>query len=376
MTHSRIYLHPPATDDREIAQLIEVMKSGWVSTVGPALDLFEQRLEQLHRNKRVLALNSGTSALHLALKLAGVGEGDPVGVSSLTFCASANVVLYEKAIPVFFDSEDRSWNLNPELLEGFLQRQPLKALILTHLFGMPARINDIKTICEKYGVSLIEDAAGALGSTFDGQAVGTFGTYGIVSFNGNKIVTTSGGGALICDDTNYEKGLKLATQAKESGSTYYKHLELGYNYRLSNVLAGLGVAQLSKLRGYLSRKKDLFEYYRAHLPEKWFKFQETVGPAVSNHWLTSIVFQEPLRGAVMRQDLIDALEKANIESRPIWRPMHLQPLYDGCQAIGGDVSKELFEYGICLPSGVNLSLEDQDRIIQIILDLLVSRGLS
>ena len=376
MAKERVYLHPPAIDDQEIDHVIDVLKSGWVSTVGSVLDHFERDLEMIHADKRVLALNSGTSALHLGLRLAGITTGDRVGVSSLTFCASANVVLYEGAIPVFFDSEGDGWNLDPVLLEEYLTKNHLKALILTHLFGMPAQIKEIRRICMENGVLLIEDAAEALGATYDDQAVGTFGAYGALSFNGNKIVTTSSGGALICDEYQYEEGLKLASQAKEPGTSEYHHLALGYNYRLSNVLAGIGVAQLRKLPAYLARKQDLFQYYADHLPGKYFQLQASSGRAKSNHWLTGIVVQETVQEEISPSEIIEVLEKANIEARHFWKPMHLQPLYQDSKVIGGGQSEWLFKNGICLPSGAGLSQIDQDRIVSVILEFLISRGLS
>lgn len=237
MSEKRIYLNAPEAGDLEIDHVTRAIQSGWISTVGEELNKFEQELEQLVSPKRVLALNSGTSALHLALKLSGMKPGDRVGVSSLTFCASANVVLYEQGIPVFIDSEATGWNLDPILLEGYLSGNQLHALILTHLYGMPANVIEIKRICDQHGVILIEDAAESLGATVFGQSTGSIGDYGVFSFNGNKIITTSGGGALVTDASGYEKALKWATQSKKSNSLAYHHEEIGYNYRFSNILA-------------------------------------------------------------------------------------------------------------------------------------------
>lgn len=376
MSSDRIYLNPPETGDLEIEHLIRAVRSGWISTVGHELVQFEEALEEYTRSNRVLALNSGTSALHLALKLSGMQPGDRVGVSSLTFCASANVVRYEQGIPIFFDSEAQGWNLDPALLESYLSKNRLHALILTHLYGMPARIIEIKRICEKWGVTLIEDAAESLGATVSGQFTGTIGEYGAYSFNGNKIITTSGGGALVTNDAGYDLGLKWATQSKEEHSLAYHHEELGYNYRLSNILAALGSAQLARLPEYLKKKREIHQYYGDFLPANCFACQEAQNPEMSsNYWLNGFVVSEPICNELTPSEVITHLEKHNIEARPFWKPMHLQPLYENCEKVGGTVSEDLFNKGFCLPSGVGLSAYDLERIVSVLRELLISRGL-
>ncbi len=376
MSNSRIYLNAPEAGDLEIEHLIRAVKGGWISTVGKELDLFEQSLEGYVRPRKVLALNSGTSALHLALKLSGMKPGDRVGVSSLTFCASANVVLYEQGIPVFFDSEAKGWNLDPDLLESYLSNNELHAVIVTHLYGMPADIFEIKRICAKFGVILIEDAAESLGASISGQFTGAIGDYGVYSFNGNKIITTSGGGALVTDRNGYDVGLKWATQSKEKHSLAYHHEELGYNYRLSNILAAMGSAQLSKLQEYLKKKREIHQYYREFLPANCFKFQEAIDTALlSNFWLNGLLITETIQSKLTPTEVITYLEQHNIESRPFWKPMHLQPLYQHCEKVGGAVSETLFNTGFCLPSGVGLSHHDLERVVTALRELLISRGL-
>lgn len=376
MSTARIYLNAPEAGPLETERLISAVNSGWISTVGKELDRFEQVLESQVESKRVLALNSGTSALHLALKLSGIKPGDHVGVSSLTFCASANVVLYEQGTPVFFDSKEHDWNMDPALLEAYLSNNHLHALILTHLYGMPADVIEIKRICKKWGVQLIEDAAESFGATISGQFTGAIGDYGAYSFNGNKIITTSGGGALVTDEAGYDLGLKWATQAREKDSLAYQHEEVGYNYRLSNILAALGTAQLTKLQEYLRKKREIHQYYQASLPASCFKFQQAGATDVfSNYWLNGIVIRDAISDELTPSDVINHLEKHNIESRPFWKPMHLQPLYESCEKIGGAISEDLFNRGFCLPSGVGLSKQDLERIVDAIGELLISRGL-
>lgn len=376
MNNARIYLNAPDTGASEIEHLTRAVESGWISTVGKELERFEQELENLVGQKRVLALNTGTSALHLALKLSGMQPGDRVGVSDLTFCASANVVLYEQGIPIFFDSDEESWNLNPALLEEYLSENRLHALILTHLYGMPADVFEIKRICKKSGVVLIEDAAESLGATVSGAVTGAIGDYGIFSFNGNKIITTSGGGALIANSKDYDTGLKWATQSKEEGSLAYHHEEIGYNYRLSNILAALGTAQLAKLPDYLKKKQVIHQYYRDHLPACCFAFQESKYPDMnSNFWLNGLTIRAAIADDLTPTDVIVHLEKHDIESRPFWKPMHLQPLYSQAEKVGGTVSESLFNSGFCLPSGVGMRINELEHVVTVLRELLISRGL-
>lgn len=359
MKNQRIYLSPPNVGIEEATSLSQVVSEGWISSVGSFIDLFETNLEKIYPNRRVLALNSGTSALHLSVILAGIGKGDTVGVSTLTFAASVNVILYQDAIPVFIDSELDTWNLDPDLLREYLHntdRKP-KAIIVTHLYGVPARIDEIKQVCEENSVILIEDAAEAVGSTFQQEALGSFGDFGILSFNGNKIITTSGGGALICNNRNYERGLHLSTQAN-SGRLDYYHKEIGYNYRMSNVLAGIGVAQLNKLKDFVSTKRSTFEYYKKHLSE-WFEFPDEPDNSFCNRWLTTPIAKEGFD----IEKLMAHLDSINIESRRLWRPMHLQPIYKQFKSLGGAVSEGLYRKGICLPSGTGLTKKQIDKVI-------------
>ena len=375
MSRPRIYLSPPSVDHEELEEVRKALESGWVTTMGPAVDGFEKQLEAAYPTKRALTLNSGTSGLHLALKQAGVQAGDRVGVSSFTFCASANVVKYEQAIPVFFDSENTSWNLDPELLEAYLRKKPLKAFVLTHLFGMPAAMGAIREVCDRYGVFLIEDAAEGVGSTWDGQPLGGIGDAGVLSFNGNKLLTTGGGGALITHEEGYQQALKWATQSKESDHLAYHHEELGYNYRMSNLLAAVGLAQWRKLPLFLSRKQQIYQRYQEALGETGiFDFQQpTHEGAKSNRWLTTVVIRPDYRQALCPKRMIDALELENIEARFLWKPMHLQPLYADCEMVQNHVSETLFEWGLCLPSGVGLSEADQDRIIACVLQTITEQ---
>ena len=360
MNRDRIYLAKPNVDSQEMNSLKAVLDSGWIAPVGPALDSFEKKIEHYYLNKRVLALNSGTSALHLALILAGVSDGDHVAVGTLTFAACANAVLYERAIPVFIDSEERTWNLNPELLRDYLSKAELKpkAIIVTHLYGMPADIEAIASIADEYGITLIEDAAEAMGSSYNGKAVGQFGNYGVLSFNGNKIITSGGGGALILDETEYEHGLHLATQAN-SGINEYEHDEAGYNYRLSNVLAGVGLGQIEKLNKFVKTKREIYNRYKSELDE-FLNFTSEENGCFSNRWLSVALLkndQSPL-------ELITHLESCNIEARRMWKPLHMHNAYKEAPFFSTEVSENLFQRGICLPSGTGLTLDEQQYVIK------------
>ena len=320
---NRIYLSPPNTNEAEKKALDDALASGWIAPAGPELLRFEQQLSEYFNSKSVLLLNSGTAALHLSLVLAGVGEGDVVLTSSFTFAACANVIHYQNAIPVFIDSESDTWNIDPALLEEYLGNctVPPKALIATHLYGVPAEIQQLKSICKRYGVLLIEDAAEALGAYAGTRPVGSFGDFGIVSFNGNKVITTSGGGALICSEDHYKNGLHLATQANR-GVGEYDHDQVGYNYRLSNVLASLGASQFEKLHLFLNRKKSIFQKYREALSDYLLFPQEKAGNQ-SNYWLTTALLKDSHSPA----ELLQWLEDANIESRRLWKPLHLHKAY-------------------------------------------------
>ena len=355
----RIYLSPPNVDDREQQALTNALAGGWVAPVGPELDLFTKHLESYFRGKKALLLNSGTSALHLSLILAGIEAGDHVLSSTMTFAACANVIRYQHAIPVFIDSEADTWNIDPGLLKEYLahcETRP-KAVIVTHMYGVPARIAEIKKIVEHYDIPLIEDAAESLGATYEGQPLGAFGKYGIVSFNGNKIVTTSAGGALICDDEEFNEGLHLATQANR-GVGEYDHDHVGYNYRMSNLLASLGISQFEKLEVFLQAKRKIFNRYRDEL-SPWISFPKEQEHNQSSYWLTTGLMksdQHPM-------SLIEWLERDTIEARRLWKPLHLHEAYNMFEFVGSGISEELFEKGICLPSGTGLTEAQQTGVI-------------
>ncbi len=349
----------------------EVFASNWIAPLGPQVDAFEQEFAEKVGAKYALALSSGTAALHLALIHLGVGPGDEVLVSTLTFAASANPVVYQGARPVFIDSERTSWNMDPNLLEDVLKRKARagkrpKAIVVVHLYGQAADLDAILALGERYGVPVIEDAAEALGATYRGRAPGTLGKAGIFSFNGNKIITTSGGGMLVSDDAELiAHARKLATQARDP-APHYQHSEIGYNYRLSNVLAAIGRGQLQVLDDRVRRKREIFDIYRHALGDvSGIDFMPEAPWGRSNRWLTVITVAPEQFGAT-REDIRLALEAENIESRPVWKPMHLQPVFQSCEVVGGAVAEALFAKGLCLPSGTAMSMADQQRVIDTI----------
>ncbi|HLU36044.1 MAG TPA: aminotransferase class I/II-fold pyridoxal phosphate-dependent enzyme [Thermomicrobiales bacterium] len=367
----RIFLSPPHLDDAEFDFVREAFDSNWIAPVGPHVDAFEREFAAKVGAPHAVALSSGTAALHLAVRLCGVGPGDDVLVSSLTFCASVNPILYEGGVPVFIDSETASWNLDPNLVEDVLRRKAAqgktpKALVAVHLYGQAADLDPLVDLCGKYGVTLIEDAAEALGATYKGRSPGVFGKAGIFSFNGNKIITTSGGGMLVTADADLARhARKLATQARDD-APHYEHSEIGYNYRLSNVLAGIGRGQLRVLDDRVQARRQIFQWYRkglADLPGLAFMPEAPWGR--STRWLTCITIDPNAFGAD-REQIRLALEKANIEARPVWKPMHLQPAYRHFKVAGGDVSEALFRNGLCLPSGSSLTESDVERIVEIL----------
>jgi dTDP-4-amino-4,6-dideoxygalactose transaminase len=351
----------------------EAFDSNWIAPLGPNLNGFEQDLESyLLEDRFVACVVSGTAAIHLALRLAGVSVGDEVLCQSFTFVATANPIIYQGAIPIFIDSELDTWNmctaaLEEAIIDRISKGNKPKAILVVHLYGIPAKIIEIAAIAKKYDITLIEDAAEALGSSFKGQKCGTFGDFGILSFNGNKIITTSGGGALVCKtEVNKHKAVFLATQAKDT-APHYQHSEIGYNYRMSNVLAGIGRGQMEVLDKHISLRRGMNQFYKA-----LFKdidgisiFKEPSKDYYSNHWLTCILVDEAKVG-FSREELRLHLEENNIESRPLWKPMHLQPVFIDAAYYGGTVSESLFEDGLCLPSGSNLSNNDRDRISKVI----------
>jgi len=350
--------------------------------VGPNIDAFEREFAEYVGARHAVAVTSGTAALHLSLRLSGVGAGDEVLVSTLTFCASVNPILYQNATPIFIDSERASWNLDPNLLEDELKRRAErgklpKALVLVHLYGQCADIDPIVALCEEYGVELIEDAAEALGAAYwggasvaspqrRGRSPGIFGRFGIFSFNGNKIITTSGGGMLVTDDEQLANhARKLATQARDD-APHYEHSEVGYNYRMSNILAGVGRGQLQVLEDRVAARRRNFEYYREHLGDlPGFDFMPEAPWGRHTRWLTCLTIDPDDFGAT-REEVRLALEAENIEARPVWKPMHLQPVYGQFPVVGGRVSEELFEKGLCLPSGSAMTEEDLARVVGVV----------
>ena len=374
---SRIYLSPPHLSGLEKEFLHEALDSNWIAPLGPQVDSFEQEISQYLGVKSAVALSSGTAALHLALRISGVKSGDIVLCPSLTFSSSANVILYESAIPVFIDSDTKTWNLDVFSLEKAIasskkQNISPKALIVVDLYGQSADYDIITNICKKNNIVVIEDAAEALGSEYNGAKCGSFGKAGIFSFNGNKIITTSGGGMLVSNDEKFvEQARFLSTQAREP-KIHYEHKELGYNYRMSNLLAAVGRGQLAVLDERVRSKREIFSTYKSALEHiEGFKFMPEASYGISNRWLTTLTINEDVAG-FNRDKVIKKLEKENIESRPVWKPMHLQPLYKDFEYFvseKGDISQMLFNNGLCLPSGTSLSINDQEKIIDIILSI-------
>lgn len=366
MNSKRILLSPPHMGGTEQTYIAQAFQDNWIAPTGPHIDLFENRLvDFLDEKSQVVALNSGTAAIHLGLQLLGVQKGDVVLCQSLTFIASVNPVLYLGATPVFIGSEKETWNLCPIALEEAVLNQlnkgiQPKAILVVHLYGMPAKMNEIITISKKYNIPILEDAAEALGSSYDGKPCGTFGDFGVFSFNGNKIITTSGGGALIChSEVAKKKAIFLATQSKED-AVHYEHMQVGYNYRMSNVAASIGLGQLEVLSEHIQHRKQNHHFYKQlfeNLSEVTLH-QEPNEDFISNHWLTVI----QLASFEQREALRLHLEKYNIESRPVWKPMHLQSLFQGNLYFGDDLADKLFDNGLCLPSGSNLSEEDKKCI--------------
>ena len=370
-TQRRIYLSPPHLDGRERELLLQAYDSNWITTLGPHVDAFEQEMCQKIGIKHAAALGSGTAALHLALLMLGVGQRDEIICSDLTFSASANAITYLGANPVFIDSNRPTWNMDPELLGEELitsaQKGKLpKAVIAVDIYGQCADYDPIIEICKKYEIPIIEDAAEALGATYNGTFAGKFGVMGIFSFNGNKIVTTSGGGMLVSENEDYIKQARfLSTQARDP-APHYQHSHIGYNYRLSNLLAAVGRGQLERLDEKVAKKRLINEFYRkalSDLPGIEFMPEATYGK--SNFWLTVILIT-PEKFGVNREVVRLSLEAENIETRPIWKPMHLQPVFKDCRIRGGAVSEDLFERGLCLPSGTQLTEEDLGRVVKVI----------
>ncbi len=363
----RIFLSPPDVGSAERTAVERAFDGGWIAPLGPEVDGFEAELAAATDRSHGVALSSGTAALHLALIQAGVGPGDRVVVQSLTFAATANAVKYTGAEPIFVDSEERSWNIDPDLLAEVLDdadrdAAPIKAVIAVDLYGQCADYDRIEPICRERGVVLIEDAAEALGATYHGRAAGSYGASAALSFNGNKIITTSGGGALVTDDADYATRCRfLATQARDP-APHYQHSELGFNYRMSNLLAAVGRAQLTDLKRRVDRRRDHNRFYREALEGiAGVTFMPEPEGTRSSCWLTALTIDPELAGA-SREDVRLHLETLDIESRPVWKPMHLQPYYAGCAMAGGSISARVFDLGLCLPSGSTLSDAEREWI--------------
>jgi len=361
----RLYLSPPHMGGNERKYIDEVFASNYIAPLGAFVDRFEEAICRFTGSSAAAAVSSGTAAIHLALRLAGVGEGDRVLASTFTFIGSVAPILYQKAIPVFVDS-DESWNADPRRVEEAIEKVRPKAFVLTHLYGQSAKVDAIAALCEAHGVTLIEDAAESLGARLHGRQTGTFGRFGIYSFNGNKIITTSGGGMLVSDEEEaIAHARKLATQAREP-APWYEHEELGYNYRMSNVLAATGVGQMEVLPERIAKKRQIFDWYREALADREeVEWMPEIPGSLGNRWLTTLKLH---RGDPL--EIIAALEEANIEARPLWKPMHRQPLFSDAEVYGGAVSEELFARGLCLPSGTAMERKDVERVASVIRKVL------
>lgn len=371
---TKIWLSSPHIGDNELRYVNEAFESNWIAPLGPHVNAFEVGLQVQTKTHHAAALSSGTSAIHLALILLGVKSGDTIFCQSITFSASANPIAYQGANPVFIDSESETWNMDPQLLKTALleakEKGTLpKAIIPVHLYGMPAKMDEIISVAKEFNVPVIEDAAEALGSNINNNPCGSYGEFGVLSFNGNKIITTSGGGALLSNNAEMiEKARFLATQARDS-APHYQHSHIGYNYRMSNVLAGIGRGQLEVLNQRVEARRSNYNRYVSYfsrLNENGFniKFQEEPDGYFSNRWLTCILVDPKLNNGLTREIVRLTLDEENIESRPLWKPMHQQPIFANCKSYINGVSDKLFEEGLCLPSGSNLTDEEFDRIFE------------
>ena len=370
MSNSKIWLSSPHMGGNELNYVNEAFNTNWVAPLGPNVTGFEQDLENyIGNNSFVAALSSGTAALHLGLILLDVKAGDEVICQSFTFSASANPIVYQGATPIFVDSEPVTWNICPNALEEAIKdriklgKKP-KAIIAVHLYGMPYKVEEIRTIATKYEIPILEDSAEALGSTYKGLKCGTFGDIGVLSFNGNKIITTSGGGAIVTKNLERKnKAIFLATQARDN-APHYQHSEIGYNYRLSNICAGIGRGQMEVLDNHIEKRREMHQFYTEIFKNnKNIKvFSEPNSDYFSNHWLSAITVSDTENSQKSRENLRLHLEKENIESRPLWKPMHLQPVFKDFPYYGGLVCENLFDIGLCLPSGSNLNNNEKERI--------------
>lgn len=370
----RIFLSPPHMSGNEQKYIKEAFETNWIAPLGPNVDAFEKELAEYVGSKGAAAVSSGTAAIHLALRLLDIQQGDTVFCSSLTFIASANPILYQGAEPVFIDSEPDTWNMSPLALERAMEAAKKegklpKAVIVVNLYGQSAKMDEILAICNHYQVPVVEDAAESLGSTYKGKKSGTFGKFGIYSFNGNKIITTSGGGMLVSDDVEaLQRARFLATQARDP-APHYQHSQVGYNYRMSNIVAGIGRAQLEVLDERVKARRAVFDRYVQALGDiEGIQFMPELEGSMSNRWLTTLTIDQQALG-VTPMDIINALAEENIEARPVWKPLHLQPVFNGVTYYphqeDWSVSDELFANGICLPSGSSMTVEEQNRVIDV-----------
>ncbi len=371
---SKVWLSSPHIGDTELRYVHEAFETNWIAPLGPHVNAFEQGLQYQTKTAHAAVLSSGTAAIHLALILLDVKSGDTVFCQSFTFSASANPIVYQGALPVFIDSESDTWNMDPLLLRKALEeakasgRLP-KAIIPVHLYGMPARMKEISEIATEFGIPVIEDAAEALGSNIGDKPCGSFGDFGVLSFNGNKIITTSGGGALLSNDVAMiEKARFLSTQARDS-APHYQHSQIGYNYRMSNVLAGIGRGQLEVLGDRVKARKNNFDRYKNFFSKYnsigfHIEFQDEPQGYFSNRWLTCIVVDPELNNGLTRDEIRVTMDAENIETRPLWKPMHQQPVFVNAKSYLNGVSDKLFKDGLCLPSGSNLTEEEFDRIFR------------
>ena len=372
----RIFLSSPhmSKEGYEQEYVKDAFDKNWIAPLGENVNKFEEELAQYVGTGYAAALSAGTAAIHLGLMAAGVGKGDIVFCSSLTFSATANPIIYQNATPIFIDSEEETWNMDPKALEKAFEKYPNpKAVVVVHLYGTPAKMDEIVQTCKKHNVTLIQHAAESLGATYKGKQTGTFGKYGIYSFNGNKIITTSGGGMLVSEDEERIQKVRFwSTQARDK-ARHYQHSEIGYNYRMSNIVAGIGRGQLKVLDERIKQKTDIYNRYKEafkDIPE--IKMQPVPVNTVPNHWLSAFVLDE--NSKVKPNDIMDALDKENIESRPVWKPMNLQPVfekYDFITVCDGEksVGQKLFENGVCLPSDTKMTEEEQDAVIKVVKDL-------
>ena len=366
----KIWLSSPHMSDEgyELHYVQEAFDTNWVAPLGPNVNGFEMELARKVGVKHAAALVSGTSAIHMALKAVGVGEGDIVLCQSLTFSATANPIIYQHAKPVFIDSDEATWNMDPNLLEDALRKYggKVKAVLIVHLYGLSADLDPIIAICERFGVPLIEDAAESLGTTYKGRLTGTIGKYGIFSFNGNKIITTSGGGMLVSDDEERIQKVRFWSTQSRDPAKHYQHSEIGFNYRMSNVVAGIGRGQLRVLDERVAKKRAIFEYYKRELGElDGIDFMPMQLWNEPNCWLSVMT----LSGKVRPLDVMKKLEEENIESRPVWKPMHMQPFFTNCDHVGGSVSEKLFKNGLCMPSDTKMTDAELARVCTVIKDL-------